>query len=198
MRIGCIRHGEATHNIGFQTEGESAYFSSEHQDSLLTRLGEQQARECRIPREVTLIAISPLRRALRTEELAHKPEKARRVVLEALCEFPRGHAPNLRYTLRNPGFQQLDWSDVPTGRDPWELGVLETQEELERRVRELRAWIQDAEDSGCTGLALVAHTSVLQELTGDAEEMPHAVPVEWLREPASDESSQMVANSTES
>lgn len=185
MRIWCIRHGEATHNIGFQTEGESAYFSVEHQDSLLTRLGEEQARECCIPQEVTLIAISPLRRALRTEELAHKAENARRVVLEALCEFPRGHSPNVRYTLRNPGFKNLDWSDVPTGRDPWEVGVLETQEELERRVRELRAWIQDAEDSGCTGLALVAHTSVLQELTGDVEEMPHAVPVEWKRDSSS-------------
>ena len=182
MRIWCIRHGEATHNIGFLTEGESAYFSTEHQDSVLTCHGEAQARECHIPLDVTLIAVSPLRRALRTEELAHKPESARRVVLEALCEFPRGHTPNVRCTtLRNPGFQSLDWSNVPEGRDPWKIGVLESQEDLEQRVRELRAWIQDAEDSGCTGLAIVAHTSVLQELMEEETEMPHAVPVEWMR-----------------
>lgn len=181
MRIWCIRHGEATHNISFITSGESAYFSAENIDSALTQSGEEQARACHIPPEVTLIAVSPLRRALQTEQLAHRPPSARRVVLEALCEFPRGHTPNIRLNLRDNEFPDLDWSNVPEGRDTWEIGVLETPEELARRVRELRAWIQTAEDEGCAGLALVAHTSVLQELTGDAQEMPHAVPIEWKR-----------------
>lgn len=181
MRIWCIRHGEATHNISFLTSGESAYFTPENIDSALTQSGEDQARACHIPPEVTLIAVSPLRRALQTEQLAHRPPNARRVVLEALCEFPRGHTPNIRLNLRNADFRDLDWSNVPDGRDPWEIGVLETPEQLAQRVTDLRAWIHTAEKQGCKALALVAHTSVLQHLTGDAHEMPHAVPKEWDR-----------------
>jgi len=68
-----IRHGEATHNVGAETEGDSAYDNPAYRDAALTAKGITQASEAgkAIATEYPKVAAiwsSPLRRCLQTAE----------------------------------------------------------------------------------------------------------------------------------
>lgn len=174
-----VRHGEATHNLDGAARGEVAYFDPRHTDSLLTPLGEQQARDCTLPEEVELVCVSPLRRARRTAELVGNPSNAPTVVLPALREFPRGHTPNV-------------WLGEPAG-DTWLMpdcsplgevlagsaGALETTEQLDERLAEVRTWLAARKERR---IAIVAHGSLFHRLMGcgpDEPFLPHAQPRQW-------------------
>lgn len=64
-----IRHGQATHNVGFDLHGESAYLSEEYINAPLTTKGIDQAQRARTElknNEIELIFTSPLQRTIET------------------------------------------------------------------------------------------------------------------------------------
>jgi broad specificity phosphatase PhoE len=154
--------------VDHAVRGEAAYFDPRHLDSLLTPLGEEQARSCSLPQEVKLIACSPLRRAERTAQLLTKPAGVELLVVDSLREWPRGHSPNFK--LGEPDGER--WADG---------GPLETLEQLDERVEATREWLL-ARPEAC--IAVVGHGAFLRRLIhgGDAPEaafLPHATPVRW-------------------
>lgn len=72
MKFILLRHGEATHNVGFHTEGGSAFSNEKYRDSSLTEKGIQQAKDVakKLGKEGMCLGIwcSPLTRALQTAE----------------------------------------------------------------------------------------------------------------------------------
>lgn len=66
-----VRHGEATHNVAFHEEGESAFQDEKHRDAQLTEKGKEQA--CKLAQELASYKIlelwcSPLTRCIQTAE----------------------------------------------------------------------------------------------------------------------------------
>lgn len=62
-----LRHGQATHNVAEQKEGESAYYNPIYTDSELTDEGWAQARCAKLPSQLfSAIYCSPLRRCRQT------------------------------------------------------------------------------------------------------------------------------------
>ena len=85
----CVRHGEAAHNVAYETRGEAAYVDPAYVNSSLTVRGRRQAAECRWPRKPTLGVASPLRRAQDTAHLA-LPLDVPLVTLDCIREYPNG------------------------------------------------------------------------------------------------------------
>lgn len=155
----CVRHGEATHNVAFATQGEAAYVDPAHINSALTPRGRRQAAECTWPCIPEVGVSSPLRRALDT---AHRalPLDIPLITLDCLREFPNGvHTPNR--LGRNP--------------DSWQASPEETPDQLEKRVESFKAWARSA-GYGC--IAVFSHTSFLEALLGRKEELPHGCVVQ--------------------
>lgn len=72
-KIIFIRHGQAEHNVGYQNEGEIAYFSQNYVNSPLTALGCEQAKnlgkqlkENNMLHTIDIVYTSPLERTLQT------------------------------------------------------------------------------------------------------------------------------------
>ena len=66
-----VRHGEATHNVGAETEGDSAYENPAYRDAALTVKGEKQTADAGKEIAVTYPKVaavwsSPLRRCIQT------------------------------------------------------------------------------------------------------------------------------------
>ena len=66
-----VRHGEETHNLAAETEGDAAYSNPAHRDARLTPKGVQQARDAGVAiaatwPNVTAVWSSPLTRCIQT------------------------------------------------------------------------------------------------------------------------------------
>ena len=86
-----IRHGEATHNIGFELHGENAYLSEEYVNAPLTTKGIYQAKRARKELEgkasgkaIRLVFTSPLTRTIETTLAMFGEDK---IALNALDEL---------------------------------------------------------------------------------------------------------------
>lgn len=120
-----IRHGQAWHNVLFDTIGTDAY--TNWQDTTLTAEGMQQA-ALQKPPDVDLVLVSPLMRALQTAELMFP--KTPQIALECLKEYPqhtelcnkRSCASLLIRAFPNVNFEDLEteFQNWPTKTDPTE------------------------------------------------------------------------------
>ena len=151
----CVRHGEAAHNVAYETRGEAAYVDPAYVNSSLTVRGRRQAAECRWPRKPTLGVASPLRRAQDTAHLA-LPLDVPLVTLDCIREYPNGvHTPNR--LGRNP--------------DSWRADRIEANRELHQRVNQFMSW---ASSCGHECIAVFSHSSFLEALLNRKGPLPHA------------------------
>lgn len=161
----CVRHGEATHNVAFRTQGEPAYWDPAHANSALTARGKAQARQCVLSGRPDMAVTSPLRRAADTAHIVLQPyADVQLVTLDVLREFPNGgHTPNhLFRTL-----------------DTWHPSQEESSTAFRHRIEEFQHWVQGLRD--VRTLLVVGHTSFLQELLHMSSPLPHAAVVRATR-----------------
>jgi len=177
-----VRHGEATHNVDFTNRGARAYMDPQHCDSLLTTVGETQARQCTLPYEVELVVVSPLRRALQTANLVKIASSIPVVVLDCVREFPIGHTPNIICGAYHP--TSFDFSQMKPLYKNWEDGRLETISEVDERVLIFCEWLANRSERN---IAVISHNSFLNRFMTntcvariDAKELSHACPIRWI------------------
>lgn len=151
-------------------------------DTRLTREGEAQAFALQaitraLEPKPEIIVSSPLRRALRTAELAFGEAKSD--VPRVVCALARErvfHGSDIgrvrsvlaeehpEWCFKELGEDDAPWWYVPAGcEDPHATAVLEPVEVFERRMEEFRAWIDARPEKT---IAVVAHWGVCFSLTG--------------------------------
>lgn len=154
-------------------------------DTRLTSVGETQALELReVARGLDpvpeLIVSSPLRRALRTAELAFGEAGEDEVlgdVPRVVCALARErlfHGSDIGRLVSELSGEHADWDMselgdgawwyAPEGRDPFTTAELEPAETFEARMEEFVAWLEDRPEKS---IAVVSHWGVCYSLTGD-------------------------------
>ena len=129
-----IRHGEASHNIGYNKYGESAYLDIIHTDSGLTEKGFSQAENVGKLLDTDFkkiynsgdycILVSPLKRCILTSLIAlknFKIPKDKFKVIESIREFPCGlHTPNKRANKNSLMYffgEKMNFDDLSSNND---------------------------------------------------------------------------------
>jgi len=155
-------------------------------DTRLTSEGEAQARALRtiamaLEPAPELIVASPLRRALRTAELAFGAagEDALGDVPRVVCALARErvfHGSDIGRVARELGEDHPDWDltelgdddatwwYTPDGKDPFTTAELEPVDVFEERMQEFRRWLDARPEKS---IAVIAHWGVCYSLTGD-------------------------------
>lgn len=153
-------------------------------DTRLTSEGEAQAMGLRelargLEPRPELVVASPLRRALRTAELAFGDGVIDASVPRVVCPLARERvfhgsdigrvASELReehpeWDLGELGEEDAPWWYTPEGRDPFTTAELEPVDVFERRMDAFRAWLDARPEKS---IAVVAHWGVCYSLTGD-------------------------------
>ena len=154
-------------------------------DTRLTSVGETQALALReVARGLDpvpeLIVASPLRRALRTAELAFGEAGEDEVlgdVPRVVCALARErlfHGSDIGRLVSELSGDHADWDMselgdgawwyAPEGRDPFTTAELEPAETFEARMEEFVAWLEDRPEKS---IAVVSHWGVCYSLTGD-------------------------------
>lgn len=183
--IHLVRHGRTEMNEYLRTNhwADADFRDPMMIDTRLTSEGEAQARALRAisaalePRP-ELIVSSPLRRALRTAELAF--EDVERDVPRVVCALARErvfHGSDIgrvrsvlaeehpEWCLEDLGDADAPWWYVAPGcEDPHGTAVLEPVEVFEKRMEEFKLWIDARPEKT---IAVVAHWGVCFSLTGE-------------------------------
>ena len=124
--IHFIRHGEASHNVGFEKDGEAAYFSKDYINSWLTEKGIKQ---CKMVQnefaknnvKIDIIYTSPLQRTLETTiNIFEQYQDVPIIALDELREDNYYHPPNMRETRDEIGkrFPKIVLDRI-TDKDEW-------------------------------------------------------------------------------
>lgn len=170
-----IRHAQSLHNALAETTADEDNLRRDPalRDAPLTDLGHAQARalaaEVAALREVELVVVSPLTRAIQTTLAAFDGHPAPRLVqalhrehLDSWCDVGSPPAVLAR------AFPMLDFAHLD---DPWwHVGAdatpyaQEPLELLDRRVEAFAGWLR-ARPEGC--IAVVGHGTFLRRLTGE-------------------------------
>jgi len=183
--IHLVRHGRTEMNEYLRTNhwADADFRDPMMIDTRLTSEGEAQARALRAitaalePRP-ELIVSSPLRRALRTAELAF--EDIERDVPRVVCALARErvfHGSDIgrvrsvlaeehpEWCLEDLGDADAPWWYVAPGcEDPHSTAVLEPVEVFEKRMEDFKVWIDARPEKT---IAVVAHWGVCFSLTGE-------------------------------
>lgn len=158
-----IRHGQAWHNVLFDTMGEKAY--ADYQDTSLTTKGMEQAATAESP-DIDLVLVSPLIRTLQTAHIMfpNKPQ----IALECLKEYPQ-HTEicNKRSnaTVLKRLFPRVDFSDLQTEQQSWPAPV-----DHEQNIGVIKNIIHASKQRR---IAIVSHSSWLKYwINGSIESLP--------------------------
>lgn len=174
-RIHFIRHAQSQHNARAATAPDEDLLRRDPtlRDAPLTELGHQQAlalaAEVSRLRQIELVVVSPLTRAIQTTLAAFHDHPAPRLVqalhrehLDSWCDIGQSPAA-LAHAFPMLDFDHLDdpWWHVGDGAEPY---VQEPIEALDRRVSTFADWLR-ARPEGC--IAVVGHGTFLRRLTGE-------------------------------
>lgn len=176
-RIHFIRHAQSEHNVRFQAAADE--LAVRHDPSLrdapLTSLGQWQARALHLEvaalREIELVVVSPLTRAVQTTLAAFAGHPAPQLVhdlprehLQSFCDIGRAPValasdfPTLTFDhLANPWWHVGEIGDGPFAPEPDEL--------LGARVASFADWLSGRPEAE---IAVVAHGGFLRQMTGHA------------------------------
>jgi len=171
-----IRHGEATHNVGAETEGDAAYENPAYRNSHLTAKGVQQATETgrKIASTVTMKAAalwcSPLQRCLQTAENVMKSVEVpldQMYLHDSLLErLGRGHVCNMRAPT---GEIRRDWPDFNANMLP-DVGPewkgIEGRQSVKLRMTMLMEHLKRVYAGATDPVIIVSHHDALFNLIG--------------------------------
>jgi len=171
-----IRHGEATHNTGAETEGDAAYENPAYRNSVLTAKGVQQAADAgkKIASTVTTKAAalwcSPLQRCLQTAENVMKSVEVpldQMYLHDSLLErLGRGHVCNIRAPT---GEIRRDWPDFNANMLP-DVGPewrgIEGRQSVKLRMTMLVEHLKRVYAGATDPVIIVSHHDALFELIG--------------------------------
>lgn len=175
--IYLIRHGKASHNIGFDMYGEQAYFNIFYTDTDLIEVGQEQAMQLSknigtifndiFKKNDYKIVVSPLKRCINTALIAFKEfniPKTNFICIENLIEYPLGHTPNKKMsknTLERFYGDKIDFTDVNTKEDTiWNENMLETEDNFKSRIKSVEDKISGFKE---TNIFIISHTTFLTE-----------------------------------
>ena len=162
-----IRHGKALHNELYEIIGVHAFRAPEVIDSPLTNVGHQQARvlaETIHEKNIDLVLVSPLMRALQTAHGIFKDTNIPIRCLECLREYPIGEDTcNQRsdISLLRVRFPRIDFSKIEIDEDILWTETRETRENLQKRVDEAKRYIKTLPE---TKIAVVSHNGFIGQL----------------------------------
>ena len=162
-----IRHGKALHNELYEIIGVHAFRAPEVIDSPLTNVGHQQARvlaETIHEKNIDLVLVSPLMRALQTAHGIFKDTNIPIRCLECLREYPIGEDTcNQRsdISLLKVRFPKIDFSKIEIDEDILWTETRETRENLQKRVDEAKRYIKTLPE---TKIAVVSHNGFIGQL----------------------------------
>jgi len=171
-----IRHGEATHNVGAETEGDAAYENPAYRNSHLTAKGVQQATDTgnKIASTVTTDAAalwcSPLQRCLQTAENVMKSVDVpldQMYLHDSLLErLGRGHVCNMRAPTSEI---RRDWSDFNANMLP-DVGPewkgIEGRHSVKLRMTMLVEHLKRVYAGAKDPVIIVSHHDALLDLIG--------------------------------
>ena len=162
-----IRHGKALHNELYDIIGVNAFRAPEVVDSPLTSEGHQQALdlgETIHDKNIELVLVSPLTRALQTAHGIFKNTDIPIRCLECLREYPIGEDTcNQRsdISLLKVRFPRIDFSKIEIDEDILWTETRETRENLQKRVDEAKRYIKTLPE---TKIAIVSHNGFIGQL----------------------------------
>ena len=162
-----IRHGKALHNELYDIIGVHAFRAPEVIDSPLTNVGHQQAQalaETIRDKNIELVLVSPLMRALQTAHGIFKDTDIPIRSLECLREYPIGEDTcNQRsdISLLKVRFPKIDFSKIEIDEDISWTETRETRESLQKRVDEAKRYIKTLPE---TKIAIVSHNGFIGQL----------------------------------
>ncbi|MDM7255489.1 MAG: histidine phosphatase family protein [Paracoccus sp. (in: a-proteobacteria)] len=174
-KIHFIRHAQSCHNARAATVEDEDIVRRDPalRDARLTAAGQDQAKTLAVEtaglRDIELVVVSPLTRAIQTTMAAFVAHPAPRLIealhrekQESYCDI--GRAPQeLAQEFPDFGFDHLDdpwWFDGPLDGAPYPR---ETQTAFEQRVARFADWLS-ARPEHC--LAVIGHGTFLRHLTG--------------------------------
>ena len=168
INLYCIRHGEATHNIRYKTEGMRTFFDKNYYDTKLTDLGMQQSIDLGNTwdnkKNIELIVVSPLSRTLQTCSNIFKDTNCKIIALDCIKEYPQGkHTCNKRINKKEliQKYPNIDFNYLDSEEDEmWREGRIETMDELLQRINDFYDWIKiNANDYN--NIAMVGHNGII-------------------------------------
>jgi broad specificity phosphatase PhoE len=171
-----IRHGEATHNTGAETEGDAAYENPAYRNSVLTAKGVQQAADAgkKIASTVTTKAAalwcSPLQRCLQTADNVMKSVEVpldQMYLHDSLLErLGRGHVCNMRAPTSEI---RRDWPDFNANMLP-DVGPewkgIEGRQSVKLRMTMLMEHLKRVYAGSTDPVIIVSHHDALLDLIG--------------------------------
>lgn len=168
MQVTFIRHGEAEHNVLFETQGESAYNNPMVKFSKLTPKGINQiklrAKDSDIS-EFDLVITSSLPRALETAALIFDPTKVATIVVDEVRENNYYHECNQRRTR----------TEIQKMYPEFECSALMADEDSEFQKRKettcFRAcrfgdYLEKIRELNIKKIAVISHSDFIKYFTG--------------------------------
>jgi broad specificity phosphatase PhoE len=185
-----IRHGKALHNELFEIIGVNAFRAPEVIDSPLTNVGHQQAQalaETIRDKNIELVLVSPLMRALQTAHGIFKDTDIPIRSLECLREYPIGEDTcNQRsdISLLKVRFPKIDFSKIEIDEDISWTETRETRDSLQKRVDEAKKYIKTLPE---TKIAIVSHNGFIGQFKDNhirytengEQDLKHCEPYEY-------------------
>ena len=171
-----IRHGEATHNLGSETEGDAAYENPAYRNASLTTKGVQQATDTGLKIASTLTTdaaalwCSPLQRCLQTAENVMKsvdvPLEQMYLHDSLLERLGRGHVCNMRAPTSEI---RRDWPDFNANMLP-DVGPewrgIEGRQSVKLRMTMLMEHLKRVYAGSKDPIIIVSHHDALLDLVG--------------------------------
>ena len=171
-----IRHGEGTHNLGAETEGDAAYENPAYRNSHLTEKGVQQAADAGLKIASTMTSsaaalwCSPLQRCMQTAEQVMKSVDVplnHMYLHDSLLErLGRGHVCNMRAPT---GEIRRDWPDfnanlLPDVGPEWK--GIEGRQSVKFRMTMLLEHLKRVYAGSTEPVIIVSHHDALFEILG--------------------------------
>ena len=171
-----IRHGEATHNVGAETEGDAAYENPAYRNSQLTEKGVKQATEAGMKIASTLATdaaalwCSPLQRCMMTAEHVMKSVNVpleQMYLHDSLLErLGRGHVCNMRASTSEI---RRDWPDFNANMLP-DVGPewrgIEGRQSVKLRMTMLMEHLKRVYAGEKDPVIIISHHDALLDLVG--------------------------------
>ena len=180
-----IRHGKATHNEGFDSNGYKAFYDIKYKDSTLVSEGIKESKllgdSWDIKDDIEIIFTSPLKRTLQTTMNIFEKSNIDIVALDELREFPSGlHWCNNRSNIDvlQKLFPVINFKNINSNTDNyWKHTRYETYEELDERIN---TFIQFIKKHDYSKIAVVGHCSFIARLLNkELDEIKHCIPYKY-------------------
>jgi len=170
-----IRHGEATHNVGAETEGDKAYENPAYRNAELTAKGVEQATDAghkiaKLSTDAAALWCSPLHRCLQTAENVMKSVNVpldQMYVHDSLLErLGRGHVCNMRAPTSEI---RRDWPDFNANMLP-DVGPewrgIEGRQSVKLRMTMLMEHLKRVYAGTKDPVIIISHHDALFDLIG--------------------------------